>query len=170
MPQPKPAVAPKSASYVTVASKLPMNIEIQLCKETTAAVTGQFGSVKETVFVKAGPIHVIRGTGYPNGNQLPKGFPKRPAMAGGDDAGFALTPKVPADFWAAWLAQNKTTDIVRNGLIFAAPTLDEVEELAKERGTVHTGLEPLNPDGDPRAPRPLNASIQVVKTEERPTA
>ena len=150
---------PKGAKYVTVASKLPMDIEIQLCRETTAAVTGQFGSVKETINVKTGRMYYIRGTAYPVG-QPPKGFPKAPNMI---DAGYALTSGIPADFWAEWLRQNQDTEMVRNGLIKAAATQHDVEAKAAEHADVQSGLQPLDPDGDPRNPKPMNAAIENVK-------
>lgn len=152
------------ASTVTVASRLPMSIEIQLCQPKSARVTGQFGSVEETVNVKVGPVYVIRGAGYPNG-QTPKGFPKRPQTAGREEA-YALTPGVAADFWAEWLKQNEQSDIVRNGMIFAHAQPASLDKMADEREGVRTGLEPVDPDKDPRAPKPLNVLVQPVTTEE----
>lgn len=158
---------PKSAKYVTVASAVPMNLELQLCRETTASVTGQFGSVKETVMVKTGPIHVIRGNAYPAGT-VPKGFPKAPVMI--DDTPYALTPKVDAEFFAEWLKQNAETDLVRNKLIRAHHSLDHLEGEALETKKVRSGLEPVDPEGDSRAPKPLNSLVQPIVTEERAAA
>jgi hypothetical protein len=165
-----PAVIAESrAKFVTVASKLPMNIELQLCQPRTAAVTGQFGSVKETVHVRVGEIHVIRGTAYPVG-QTPKGFPRRQAMIEDEAGGYALTPKVPAEFWAEWLKQNADTDMVRNGIIKAQPDLESLEADAAEHAKVDCGLGPLNPEGDRRNPKPANSGISDVKPETRATA
>ncbi len=153
------AKAPRKT--VTVASKLPMHLEIQLCQEKTASVTGQFGSVKETVNVKFGAIYVIRGTGHPAGT-VPKGFPKAPEL---NKPGFALTHGVDAEFFARWLEQNKDTEMVINGLIMAHGDEDSLEDMTKERRKVDSGLGPLNPDGDPRSPKPLSTAVSPVKPE-----
>lgn len=160
---------PSKAKFVTVASKLPMNIEIQLCKPHTAAITGQFGSTKETVLRKEGAVHIIRGNAYPNG-QAPKGFPRRPDLIEDSHGGYALTPNVPADFWAAWLEQNADTDMVRSGMIKAQPDLDSLAADAREHEDSDSGLGPLNPDGDRRNPRPINDAVQPIKPEARPSA
>lgn len=182
--QPKPATpaapavhTPSKAKFVTVASKLPMSIEIQLCKPTTARQSGQFGSVVEEVHVKHGAIHVIRGVSYPEGNKLPKGFPKRPNMIDDEKGGYALTPGVPADFWAAWLEQNKDTDMVKNGMIKAQPDLESLAADAAEHANADSGLGPMNPEmdakGSPldrRSPRPASISVTPVAPEARPAA
>ena len=161
-----PAVhTPSKAKFVTVASKLPMNIEIQLTKKTTAVQTGQFGSVKEDIFVKYGEIHVIRGTAYPNGTP-PKGFPKRPDTIEDDKGGYALTPKVPADFMAAWMEQNGETDMVKNGMIKMQADLDDLAADAADHASVDSGLGALNPEGDRRNPQPVNSAVQGVKANE----
>lgn len=165
-----PAVhTPSKAKYVTVASKLPMSIEIQLCKPSTRTSTGQYGSVVETVQVKTGAVHVIRGTGYPRG-EAPEGFPERPQMIKDAGGGYALTPNIPADFWAAWLEQNAETDMVRNGIVKAQADLDSLAADAKDHAAIDSGLGPLNPKGDRRNPRPANASVTPVQPESRTAA
>ena len=165
-----PAVATggpgKGAAYVVVASKIPQSLELQLCKPTTARVTGQWGSTTEDAFMKVGPVYVIRGTAYPCG-QGPKGFPKIDLL---DDSGYAMTKGIPQSFWDAWYDQNKETEMVRNGLIKAHPDYDYlVDHLAAECKDVDSGLGPMNPDGDPRAPKPYNSLISEIKTEPRNT-
>lgn len=156
-----PAIkTPSKASFVTVASKLPMSIEMQLCRKTQVHVTGQFQSTVETVFTKFGEVHVIRGTGYPEGTP-PKGYPKRPLMI--DDAGYALTKKVPAEFFAEWMKQNADTEMVRNGIIKGHADEDSLVDMAMEHAKVTTGLEALNPDGDRRNPRPINSAVEQIK-------
>lgn len=170
----KPEAAPavhveKKAKFVTVASKLPMSIVIQLDAPRTARVTGQFGSVEETVFVPTGESYVINGTAYPTG-QPPKGFPRRAGMIEDDSGGYALTPNVPAEFFAEWLKQKAGTEIVRNGLIKANADLDDLAADAAEHAKQDSGLGPMNPDGDRRSPKPANASVAPIKPEPRAAA
>jgi hypothetical protein len=148
---------------------LDVHLEIQLCKPKSARVTGQFGSVEETVNVKYGDKYFIRGTAYPRG-QPPKGFPRAPRMIEDEGGGYALTPNIPADFFAAWLEQNAETDMVVNGLIKAQPDLDSLAADAAEHAKVDSGLGPMNPDGDRRDPKPLGSSISQIKQEPRSAA
>ena len=60
--------------------------------------------------------------------------------------GFALTCGCPKELWDLWLEQNKTSAMVKNGLIFANSKNDYVEDKASERDSVKCGLERLDPD------------------------
>lgn len=159
----------KGQRTVTVASKLPMSLDLQLCEEREARVTGQFGSITEKHFVKVGRVYTIRGTSYPVG-QAPKGFPRRPDMSNGDEeSGYALTFGVPADFMEAWIEQNKDTPLVQNEIIKVHASRDDLEdecaELTKEN-VLGCGLGPVNADGDPRAPRPLMKDVGAIETAD----
>ena len=173
-----PAVhTPNRGKFVTVASKIPMSITIQLCKPTEKAVSGQHGPTTEKFHTPYGAIYVIRGTGYPEGNKLPKGFPKRPEMIEDQNGGYALTPGVPADFWNDWLKQNAETEMVLNGMIKAQHDLESLAADAAEHADRDSGLGPLNPEmdakGNPldrRAPKPASLSVAAVTPEPRPTA
>jgi|SRR5579859_1254765 len=175
MPSPKPSTAPslpKSARTVTVASKLPMTIELQLCRPETKAVSGRYGTEKETVNVKHGKVYFVRGTARPSGT-IPKGYPKAPEMV----EGAALTPNVPADFFEEWLAQNADTEMVRNNMIFAHSSLDHVEGVAAEHRSEVSGLDPINPEQDAkgdmvdrRIPKPIDANVGGIQTADRPAA
>lgn len=60
--------------------------------------------------------------------------------------GFGLTSGVPKEFWDAWHEQNKTTELVRNGIVFVAKNEAAGTAMARERaGQVRSGLEPINP-------------------------
>jgi len=157
---------PSKAKYVTVASKLPMNLQLQLCQPRSGRVTGQFGSVEETIFVPTGKTYVIRGTAYPV-NKPPKGFPKRPDMIEDEAGGYALTPNIPADFMEEWMTQNASTDMVISGIIKVQADLDSLMADAAEHAKLDSGIGPLNPDGDRRNPRPANTSVAQVATEPR---
>ena len=173
-----PAVhAPNKGKFVTVASKLEMSIEIQLCKPTTRHMSGQHGPVDETINIKFGAIYVIRGVSYPEGNKLPKGYPKRPQMIEDAHRGYALTPGIPADFWAEWVKQNAETEMVQNGMIKAQTDLDSLAADAAEHADKDSGLGPMNPEMDAkgrpldrRSPQPPSISVAAVQPDVRPAA
>lgn len=159
----------KAAKYVIVASKLPFNLEIQLCRPQESRVTGQFGSVNETVHVKFGEVLLICGTSYPV-NNVPKGFPKPPGMIEDEMGGYAMTVGMPADFMREWMKQNADTDMVKNGMIKVHAELESLESDAREHAGISSGLGPLNPDGDRRAPKPQSTAVLPVSAEKREAA
>jgi hypothetical protein len=69
--------------------------------------------------------------------------------------GYALTPNVSADFWDAWLEQNRDLDLVKRNLIYAASRQGDAGAFAKEHKSQQSGLEPLDVEGgkDPRVNR-----------------
>lgn len=62
------------------------------------------------------------------------------------DAGFGLTPGVPADFWEQWAKENAEYPPFKKGMIFANADAASVKAVAKEMTGVRTGFEGLNPD------------------------
>lgn len=173
--QPQPTQAPiqsptvqteRKAKFVTVASKLTHKLEIQLCRPRVLTETGQYGRSEQTIFHKVGEVHILNGTGFPAGT-LPKGFPRRPSMIEDVGGGYALTPGIPADFFAEWLVQNAETDMVRNGLILASSNMEDLEAEAAEHAKMDCGLQPMNSDGDRRDPRPISGGVSQVKPEAR---
>jgi hypothetical protein len=133
---------------VTVASKLPMKFEMQCCVKRTQQRRFQGEVWAEETYHKDGPLHVINGYSYPNG-QLPEGMPPRPKMVGG----YALTHNVSKDLWDAWLIENKNSAMVLNRLVFAYEKQDTVQGKARESTDVDSGLGPLVPDVDRRMPK-----------------
>lgn len=73
--------------------------------------------------------------------------------------GYGVTPGVDKEFWDAWLEANKNTPMVKNGLIFAAERPELGDGEARDRETIRSGLEPMDPGSrgdfsdDARAPR-----------------
>lgn len=59
--------------------------------------------------------------------------------------GYALTDNVDKDLWDLWLSQNKNSDMVKNGLIFANEKSDSVVGKAKDGANIRSGLERLDP-------------------------
>jgi hypothetical protein len=150
----------KSQQFVTVACKVPIGVELQHCVKEEYLEEGLNGSRMRTRYSKVGAIHVVRGPAQPNG-PVPRGY-VRPNVVGG----YALTPNVPADFWDEWLRQNADNPIVVNKMIFALPR-SRVAGLAREQEGLKSGLEPMDPDGDPRMPKPLTGGVgQVTPADE----
>jgi hypothetical protein len=149
-----PPAARPTRSYaggkVTVCSKLPFALELQLCEPTQVQMRYKQEAWFEQVFAKTGPVVVIQGTNYPIGAP-PEGvvWPERPTMAGG----YALTFGVDADFFEVWLEQNKTTDMVKNKMIFAQEKVDDAKAEAVENKSRDSGFGPLRPDNDKRMPK-----------------
>lgn len=67
--------------------------------------------------------------------------------------GFGLTEGIPADFWEAWLEQNKALDCVKRGFVWAYGTRKNAEAKAMEMAKLRHGMEAIDPEGDARAPK-----------------
>jgi len=149
--------ASRTGETVTVACKMPHGIVIRGFRSAMRSVPVMGGGVRdEKYFEPDGREVTILGNARPVGGE----FRTRVVM------GFALTQGVPKDLWEEWLASNKSMPAVRNGLIFALGSTSEVAEEARNRGKLRSNLEPLNPNGDPRRPRPLNARVGNVTTND----
>jgi hypothetical protein len=80
-----------------------------------------------------------------------------PARPVGGDAiapvvgGYAITHGVPKDLWDKWLADNKDSAMVKNGVIFAHEKSSYGDGLATEQKGIRTGMEPLSQGKDSRA-------------------
>ena len=154
------------ARYVTVACKVPLGVVLYVCTEVKARERTPNGDKEVTEYRKGDPIK-IHGPGYPNGNTQElrkKGFRKEPNVEGG----YALTSRVPKDFWDAWLKQNADTALVKSEMIFAYAEPESTRDAARDNEKRMSGLEPLNPDGDYRVPRPLPGISMIEQAETSP--
>ena len=157
-------VKPKSSGEkVTVACKLGVAYyDIYLCREETVSENTQTGPRDVTRYVPIRDNTVrLRGTAYPRGT-VPDGFPDRPLIVGGA----AMNPGIDKDWFDHWLDQNKKNPLVMNRIIFAHTSLDHVKGEAKELAGVSSGMDPINPKGDPRMPKSTNAAVSNIETEE----
>lgn len=162
----------RSGAKVVVGSKLPMALDLQLCESRTEVRQDRGVTWKEEVFYKTGQVYTINGTAYPVGAP-PEGveYAPPPEMK----AGVALTFGIPAEFWDKWVKQNENTDMVRNGLVFAAAKRDGVVGQARETRDVQSGLGPLRPnatgkDKDPRMPKKVANRLIRNTTDEADAA
>jgi hypothetical protein len=138
---------------VTVGCKVPNGLLLRVFKmvEGTEPVLGG-GSRKTKVAAQAGETIRI------NGFSLPRGPDFDPDRAHAVVGGFGLTHGVDADFFHEWMSQNKDSDLVKNGLIFAHESAESARSEAAEKKSEVSGLEPLRQDRDPRAPRTIQAA------------
>lgn len=102
---------------------------------------------------------------HPVGNPIKLIGPARPFGADPEAkrvvGGYGLTHNVPKDDFDRWMKANAELDMVKNGLIFAHDSPDNVAAKAKEMRGVRSGLEALNTESkdasgkyiDPRMPR-----------------
>jgi hypothetical protein len=139
--------------YVTVASKLPGGLWLRnfAFKDMTIHHPNGDSHTEKQAFEIEGSRVKINGYSVSFRKQAPYEI----------DHGYALTFNVDADIWDAWLAVNKNSDMVKNRVIFAMPKLEDVRSEVKKMEKVKSGMEQLQPEGDPRAPR------QVFKDDRR---
>jgi hypothetical protein len=136
-PQTKPATGTET---VTVASKIPQGLILQLFKPREIEMTALGGSQKATQFFPTGDEFTIAGAAHPQ-NEGP-----RCRTVGG----FAITDGVPKSLWDAWMEQTgRYLPAVINKMIFAFPNSERATDAAKDHRTVLTGLERINPNKPP---------------------
>jgi hypothetical protein len=138
------------AGTVTVACKLPHGLILRLFRMETRNEPVMGGGTREVqVATQVGEPVVIKGYAAPFGQ-----VPSVPI-----EGGYALTPNVDADFWAAWVKQNEDHDAVRNRLIFANEKSESAQRKAKDQTKVRSGLEPIDPQRLPKGIEPGNRSV-----------
>jgi hypothetical protein len=139
----KPAVA---GAKVIVACKIGVpHVDLQLCEMATVREESLTGARKVLQARRTGAVVRIRGTAYPRG-AMPAEFPPPPIIVGGA----ALNYGIDAEWWDAWLEQNKRSSFVTNRLIFAHENEDMVRGQAREETKILSGLDPINPKSDQR--------------------
>ena len=152
-----PSRQPSSAgAKVVVACKLPHGIRMRAFQMMTE---------REQTPMGAREVQIARPCGEPiliHGNAIP--FGAIPAFK--ISRGFAMTEGVDRDTWANWFEANQTSDMVRNGLIFAEDTIERAVAKANEMAAVRSGLEPFRKEGDPRAPRSVRGEVGKVEQED----
>jgi hypothetical protein len=77
----------------------------------------------------------------------------------------ALTSGIDADWWAKWMEQNKTTDLVLNKQVFAHAR--DTNGLAREHKNIKSGLEPLNPEMVIKGDKRVHVDPRFPKGVER---
>lgn len=140
---------------VTVACKLPNGLKLRVFEFVKGSEPVLGGGTREVqVPRQVGEAVEVKGFSIPRGPDFDP--EKMPPMSGG----FALTPGVDADFFEKWMEQNKDSQVVREGLIFAHEKSSSARDEAKEKAELRSGLEPLAQGADPRAPRGVRAAAE----------
>ena len=82
------------------------------------------------------------------------GIKKRVFIKGNNSSsvagGFGLTDNVDKEFFDQWMKENAVLEFVQKGLIWAYKSNEGARKRALEEAEKRHGLEPLDPNGDPR--------------------
>jgi hypothetical protein len=133
-----PKAQPKSNRTVTVACKIPNGLIIQ-CYDMVDSYEPVYGGGQR-------PMKKAQAVGNP----ITLTGPARPINSDPElkrvVGGYGLTFGVNADYFNRWCEENKMSDVIRNGLVFAEEKDENAVAKAKDMKAVRSGLEPLNPD------------------------
>ena len=132
-----------SSSTCTVALKMPTGLVIFEEVSVDFAEPAPAGSITRKRWEPTGKRVTLKGFAMPFGEA------PRHDISGG----YGLTHGVDTSFMLNWLEQHKDDDIVKNNLIFIADSAHYAADEAKEKQEIKSGLEPINPSGDPRTPK-----------------
>lgn len=135
MTKPKAVQAAKSSSgYVTVACNMPNGIILRVDHMVEEQEMTLNGSRTTSRAEQVGDRVTLYGTAV--------AFGKRPRHR--IAFGYALTPRVPVDFWNDWLKQNADSDLVKNHVVFAYAKDEDVVAAAKDQRGFRSGVQPLD--------------------------
>jgi len=150
-PEPPPSVEPRrvSGETVTVACKLPGGLILRVYDMEDYPEPVMGGGVKLAQrAVKVDDEYRLNGAAVDLRRVLRGNGPAHHIVGG-----YALTPGIPKDFWDRWLNDNRNSDLVRNGLIFAQRNDMSAMSQAQEQAELPSGLEPIDPDKPQRIDR-----------------
>jgi hypothetical protein len=170
-PEPRPAVRysrpVETGQTVCVACKLPGGVLLRVFEPYTRMDPQQDGTAKPVKEWRAIPDlkFSVKGPWVASAGQA--FMPQNSAVAQLLPGGFAITYGVPKDLWDRWLDQNKETNLVRKGIIFAAPSMMAATEEAKKARDVKSGLEPVDPNNPAtRMPGGVDRRLRVSILQE----
>ena len=135
------ATTKAAGNTVIVGCKIPNGLILQLSQMESSREPVMGGGHRDIqTGRKIGPKYLVKGPAFPVGS-VP-----RYLIAGG----YALTSGIPEDFWNEWVRQNADADIVKNELIIAHKSMEDVEQHCIDNERVVTGLEPVDPGRLPK--------------------
>lgn len=127
---------------VTIACKLPHGLRLRVFKMVEKPEFAIGGGSRVSMVAEE-----IPGVGFTvYGNAHPQNAAPRCLIVGD----YALTPNCPKDLWDLWLEQNRGSDVVANGLIFAHEKENSARSQAKDGAEIKSGLERLDPNKLPK--------------------
>lgn len=131
------ASAKEHDSFVTVACKVPNGFVLQCFERVDSTEPSPAGARTVEIARKVYESYTLNGPARPM-----TGAPAPYLIIGG----YGLTPNIPKKVWEHWKRDNAEADIVKNGLIFAHEKLERVQSEAKDRRSIRSNMEPLDPD------------------------
>lgn len=124
-----------AGARVSVACKLPSGFIIRGMRAVQETENVLGGGVRDvTVYRPSGEEAVIGGVGFRAGSTPPLLV-----------NGYRITPNVPKDLWDNWHDANRTSDLVRNKIVYATERSDAVDGWTREHREAPTGLEGIDP-------------------------
>lgn len=145
------AQAQQSSGTVTVGCKHPNGLHLRTFVMREIEEQQQGGNVRKTKRAEMAEVFTIAGPSRPHNRDTTKQI----------HDGYALTPGVPAALWNTWLEQNKDSDLVKNGIIFAHGATNDARSEATEKAKVKTGLERIDPKAIPK-----NLRVEPAKAKD----
>lgn len=137
----------KTGETVTVACKMPHGLELRVFDMVDKRVIAPGGSGTYTVKEAVERKTRVRLNGFAH--------PQDKAAIASVVGGYGLTFNVDKAFFDLWMEQNKDSDVVQNGLIFAHVRRENAEGKAREQKELKSGLERLDPAKPPPGIVPL---------------
>lgn len=147
---------PTSKASVLVGCRFPSGLILRIYKMVSGTEVMPGGRT-QTVKVAA-PVAEARLRGYADPSKI----------IAIDPRGRYGVTEVDAGFFEQWLKDNAESDLVKNGIVFAADTEGDLKAKAKEMRGERTGLEPLAP-GDKKDER-ISKKIAPVKAVDEEAA
>jgi hypothetical protein len=156
-----------STETVTVACKLPQGLILRVFTMEEVDVQMLNGPPKKVrqANQESARRFVVNGFAHAQ-NRAPNYEVVGPVITFADgtgEGGYALTEGCPKDLWEAWLDQNKTSMMVRNGLIFALPKRDDARAKGLEQQAIKSGLERLDPNNLPKVLRMVETDKEAMR-------
>lgn len=159
---PEPASRPATGTdTVTVACKVPNGIEFGLyvmVEDQEPIMGGGWKTVKKAN--PTGETVRLRGPG-PALAAMRRGVEPSESLA----AGFALTPGIPREHWEKVRRDYADHPAIVNGLVFATDSDVDAMAEARNRRSVETGLEGIDPDNPAK-----RTGIRQITKGETPNA
>ena len=140
---------------VSVACKMPNGLILRGMQKVVEQELVQGGGVRDVERYVANGEQIVLG-----GTSARPGDPRPPLLTA---SGYRVTPDVPKKIWDDWFEANRTSDLVRNRIVFAHSDRSEVEKAVSRFDHVGTGLEgidPANPHKHVRGIAPADAPRQ----------
>lgn len=135
----------RTGDTVTVACKVPCGLRLRIydLEEQVREVNGTV--LREKVAVPLPDEYVLNGTAINMGAIQAGNLPEHQIIGG-----YGLTSDIPRDFWERWLHDNRTTDLVKNRVVFACDDNRAAASEARNSRAIKSGLEPVDPTNLPR--------------------